>query len=173
MVQRLRLDYSVYAVQYDDALSWIRLDVGQPLSSIAFTVHARPRAQERAGRHAYIDRSGKARVRAYTPKLTRTASDEIRAAWVDAGAIFVPAETPFVITVTATKQRPDSHLRKDGSPSRDWREIPRTPDCDNTLKLVLDALQPLCIPNDALCRKAITEKRYGDADSLEVRITWA
>lgn len=84
----------------------------------------------------------------------------------------VPAGSTFSIVVEAVIKRPESHTRKDGSPTTAWAEAPRRPDVDNVLKLVLDALQPHCFADDALCREAATAKRYGSENRIDVTISW-
>lgn len=132
-----------------------------------------PRGQERAGRVIRIDASGRPRVLAYTPNRTRTAVNEIRDEWVRTGRPTVPDGTPFTIRVDATMLRPDSHTRRDGTATRNYREVPRRPDVDNILKLVLDALQPDCFKDDSACQTATVCKRYGDYNALDIRIEWA
>jgi Holliday junction resolvase RusA-like endonuclease len=145
--------------------------VGRPFAPISMRIEMVPTGQERAGRVVRVDNAGRARVFAFTQDKTRRAVDHIRHAWMEAGSPKVPDGVPFDVSVRAIKHRPGSHLRKGGAPSAAWREIPRTPDVDNILKLVLDALQPVCFPNDALCRTATVSKSYGDGDRIEVRIT--
>lgn len=109
----------------------------------------------------------------YTPQATRLAAAQIHTAWVAAGSERVPDGVAFRISVIATMRRPDSHTRKDGSPSSQYREVPVRPDIDNVLKLVLDALQPDCFANDAMCVEATISKRYGSEDSTSIQIEWA
>jgi Holliday junction resolvase RusA-like endonuclease len=132
-----------------------------------------PRGQERAGRVVRIDGSGRPRVLAYTPHKTRLAVNEIRNEWIRLGRQKVPDDKPFTIRVNATMLRPDSHTRRDGSATRNYRDVPRRPDVDNILKLVLDALQPDCFKDDSACQMATVCKQYGDHNALEILIEWA
>jgi Holliday junction resolvase RusA-like endonuclease len=133
----------------------------------------KPRGQERA-RHAVRQTfGGKRSVVTYTPPQTRAASAEIRAAWIEAGMPQVPDGVPFSINVEALMRRPASHHRKDGTPTSAYRQIPSMPDVDNILKLVLDALQPVCFVDDRACWAASVTKAYADEDRLLIDIDWA
>lgn len=141
--------------------------------AIRLRLHTVPRGQERARYRVMSTAGGRNLPVAYTPARTRAAAHEIRAEWVAAGRPRVPDGQHFRIVVEAIMQRPASHTRKDGSPGSAWLDVPRRPDVDNILKLVLDALQPDCFANDALCREATVAKRYGDKNRLDITIDWA
>lgn len=129
--------------------------------------------QERA-RHAVRQTFGGLRaVVTYTPPRTRSAVAEIRDAWIAAGQPVVPDAVPFSIRVAALMRRPASHHRKDGTRTSAYREIPARPDVDNVLKLVLDALQPVCFADDRHCWAASVTKAYADEDRVLVEIDWA
>lgn len=138
---------------------------------IRLAIQTRPRGQQRA-RHAARVWAGRRVVTTYTPQPTRAAVSEIRNAWMAAGRERVPDGVPFRIRVDAQMRRPDSHARKDGSPTRAYREVPHRPDVDNILKLVMDALQPDCFADDAACVEAVVTKAYGASDLLLISIDW-
>lgn len=140
---------------------------------IRLSVRTVPRGQERAGRVVRVDQTGRPRVLAYTPARTRAAVNEIRSEWIAAGRPQVPCGVPFTIRVDATMLRPQNHTRRDGTATRNYREVPRRPDVDNVLKLVLDALQPDCFADDSACQEATVRKQYGDHNALEIHINWA
>jgi Holliday junction resolvase RusA-like endonuclease len=140
---------------------------------IRMTVPMRPRGQERARHAVRTTATGGRYAVTYTPQATRDAAARIRAAWVDAGAVCVPAGEAFTVEVVATTRRPDAHTLKTGAPSKAHRSHPRRPDVDNLLKLVLDALQPDCFADDALCVTATVAKGYGDEDSIAITIAWS
>lgn len=139
---------------------------------IRLRIEMEPRGQQRAGRTVRSDATGRPRIVTYTPELTRSAVNRIRAAWAESGSQKVPAGVPFRIVVIATAKRPSSHTKRDGSPSASWAAIPRRPDVDNILKLVLDALQPCCFADDAACSEATVVKMYGAENSVDVTISW-
>jgi Holliday junction resolvase RusA-like endonuclease len=140
---------------------------------IRLVINARPMGQERA-RHAVRQTfGGKRSVVTYTPPRTRAAVSEIRAVWIEAGQPVVPDGVPFSVRVTALMRRPVSHHRKDGTRTSAYREIPGTQDVDNILKLVLDALQPVCFSDDRACVSASVSKEYAGEDRLLVEIDWA
>ena len=116
---------------------------------------------------------GKRSVVTYTPPRTRAAVADLRAVWIEAGQPVVPDGVPFSIRVTALMRRPVSHHRKDGKRTGAYREIPGTPDVDNILKLVLDALQPVCFVDDRACWNASVSKAYAQEDRLLIEIDWA
>lgn len=86
----------------------------------------------------------------------------IRAGWAASGS---PRLRPggYSLRVCATMKRPDSHFRQDGTLSSAGKRSPhplRTPDADNILKSVADALSGYAFDDDARMVEAHTEKRW-------------
>lgn len=140
---------------------------------IRLDVETRPKGQERARHAVRTDATGRRRVVTYTTAKTRAAADEIRAAWIAAGRPCVPDGAAFRVEVEAVMRRPASHTTSRGTPTRAYREIPRTPDVDNILKLALDALQPVCFADDSACIEARVTKRYAGEDRMIITIDWS
>lgn len=121
---------------------------------MTLTFPVTPRGQGRA-RH-------NSRGFTYTPGPTRQATKELRELWMLAGRPVVPDGVPFTAEISATYKRP----KKPAS------ECPRRSDVDNIAKLVLDAMQGHAFTNDALCQRLVTEKAWGEADSLTLVLRW-
>lgn len=133
-----------------------------------------PLGQER-GRHiARTTATGKAYTVVYTPRRTREAQAKIVNAWIAAGRPKIPAGIAFRCEVVAAWPRPKSHVKADGTLTSAGLAMPypTKPDVDNVLKLVLDALQPECFPDDARCHTATAKKVYADAPYLEITLRW-
>lgn len=108
------------------------------------------------GRPRFVRSTG----HAHTPDGTRSAAQEWKALWYEAGAPRL--DGPLSLTVVARHTRPRGHWRRDGSLSaageRSARPTKR-PDLSNIIKLIEDALNGLAYPDDAqiveyqACRK--------------------
>ena len=135
--------------------------------TFTLTLPVTPRGQ---GRARYV--STPAGPRAYTPKASRQAQDEIRTLWSLAGRPIIPVGVPFTMTLTATFARPKSHRTRVGLSAAGRRSALPRPDVDNIAKLVLDALQGHAFPDDSMCARLTVEKRWGDEDLVVVAARW-
>lgn len=133
-----------------------------------------PLGQER-GRHVIRTTStGKPYSTVYLPRRTRDAQRQIAQEWRAQGSPTIPPGVPFACEVVAAWPRPKSHTKADGTLTSAGLAMPypTKPDVDNVLKLVLDALQPVCFPDDARCHTATASKVYADGPYLEITLRW-
>lgn len=104
----------------------------------------------------------KATGRTYTPKDTEAAEARVREAWRLAGSVDL-GDGPLAAVLTIAVARPASHLRVHGgltaAGTRAWVPL-RKPDCDNALKLNLDALNGLAYRDDAQIVDAHVTRRW-------------
>ena len=105
----------------------------------------RPRATM-AGKHA----------RLYTPKETRDAEADIKAAIREKLMEFGPfdARVPLTLSVTFYIEKPKSARKRDTMPVK-------RPDLDNYAKLLLDACNKYVYPDDSQIVSMKLHKRYG------------
>lgn len=116
---------------------------------------ARPRFDTRSGR-------------TYTPTPTLRAEQRIQNEWIAAERPVL--DGPLAMTVTIVLVRPQAHWKRDGSLSAAGQRAPwplRTPDVDNALKLVADALNGLAYRDDALIVQASITRRWANAGERE------
>jgi Holliday junction resolvase RusA-like endonuclease len=74
---------------------------------------------------------------------------------------------PLVAFIEFYFKRPQSHYKK-GQLKKDAPQfVTKTPDVDNCIKFVLDALQPRVISDDKIVTKVIAEKKWCDGASAE------
>ena len=74
---------------------------------------------------------------------------------------------PLVAFIEFYFKRPQSHYKKGQLKSDAPRFVMKTPDVDNCIKFVLDALQPRVISDDKIVTKVIAEKKWCDGASAE------
>lgn len=110
--------------------------------------------------------------RTYTPAGTILAEQRVRDAWRDAGAVAF-GDQPVAVRVTVMPARPGTHYRVDGSLSAAGRRNPvpvKTPDLDNILKLVCDALNGHAFHDDKQVIAAQVERVWADRNRTEAVI---
>lgn len=109
------------------------------------------------GRPRFVRATG----RTYTDAQTRTAEQRIQGEWDARGRPFLHGALDLQLTVYVA--RPGSHYRVGGKLSkagvRNWYPV-RTPDLDNALKLVQDALNGLAFKDDKQIVRAEVERRW-------------
>lgn len=100
------------------------------------------------GRPRFVPNTG----RAYTPRETTLAENEIRRAWEEAGRHRFPDDASLFLIVTLYVERPKGHFRTDGSLNPTGQRMPhpnnKKPDLDNAVKLIMDALEGRAYKND-------------------------
>ena len=74
---------------------------------------------------------------------------------------------PLIAFIEFYFKRPQSHYKKGQLKSDAPQFVMKTPDVDNCIKFVLDALQPRVISDDKLVTKVIAEKKWCDGASAE------
>ena len=79
-------------------------------------------------------------------------------------------EVPLLVYVEFYFRRPKCHFKK-GELKKDAPEfVTKTPDVDNCVKFVLDALQPRVIANDKTVTKIVAEKKWCLTDTEEMTL---
>jgi Holliday junction resolvase RusA-like endonuclease len=115
--------------------------------------------------------TGKARARivkgrAYTPRETELAENEIRRAWQGIGAPRL--EGPICLQVGLCVTRPRGHFNSKGELNAEGRRHPRPsrqkPDVDNALKLVMDALNTRAWHDDVQITDASVYRVWDEKD---------
>lgn len=128
------------------------------------------------GRPRLSTRGGKPRT--HTPAATIRAENRVQLAWIEAGRPRLP-DGALTITATVVVARPQAHWRKNGTLTTAGQRTPwpcRTPDLDNVLKLIADALNQHAYRDDAQIVDAHITRRWAQADEFEhitVRIATA
>ena len=64
-------------------------------------------------------------------------------------------------------KRPKVHYKKERLRHDAPRFVTKTPDVDNCIKFVLDALQPLVVFDDKIVTKVVAEKKWRDGATAE------
>ena len=76
-------------------------------------------------------------------------------------------DVPLIAYIEFYFKRPQSHYKK-GELKKDAPQfVMMTPDVDNCVKFVLDALQPRVIADDKIVTKVVAEKKWCDGATAE------
>ena len=79
-------------------------------------------------------------------------------------------DDPLVVFMEFYFRRPKCHFKK-GELKKDAPEfVTKTPDVDNCVKFVLDAMQPRVIANDKTVTKIVAEKKWCLTDTEEMTL---
>lgn len=109
---------------------------------------------------------GKARPRQgrgkhfYTPKRTQQAENEIRKT-IQPMAIKHEGAVALTISFYFLKPKKITHKYSTEYPTK-------KPDIDNTIKLILDALNNIVYHDDVQVVDLVTKKRYGEVEQIEI-----
>ena len=76
-------------------------------------------------------------------------------------------DVPLIAYIEFYLKRPQTHYKKGELKSDAPKFMMKTPDVDNCVKFVLDALQPRVIADDKIVTKVIAEKKWCDGASAE------
>jgi Holliday junction resolvase RusA-like endonuclease len=134
------------------------------MSPHGFTIHV-------AGKPAGKGRARFGNGRAFTPKGTVMAENDIRAAWKAAGSPRL--EGPVVLTVSLEVTRPKAHFTSSGALSavgrRMIRPSNRKPDLDNAVKLVMDALNTRAWADDVQVVQLVAWRMWADVPQTTIK----
>jgi Holliday junction resolvase RusA-like endonuclease len=115
-----------------------------------------------------------ARKRTYTPKETKVAEREVRAAWEEVGEPRLPDDQAIAVVVRLVVVRPAGHFKKDGSLSAEGLRHPlprnKKPDVDNALKLVMDALNSRAYRDDVQIASALVLRQWGELPETRIHV---
>lgn len=138
----------------------------RPASPILLVLSGQPRGKGRP-------RFGQGRT--WTDKDTQLAEGNIIRKWEDAGEPRLPDKTPLRIELTLYISRPESHYKRDGSLSAEGMRHPRPenkkPDVDNSLKLVMDALNTRAYKDDVQIVEAVVERHWAEWPASKIKIS--
>lgn len=134
---------------------------------ITFLVEAKPQGKARA-RTFYDKRADK--MRSVTPQQTKSYEDLIRWSYKAAGGQYM-GEKLIKVEIQAFYPIPKSWSKKKRNDAIFERIRPTTkPDCDNIIKVVLDALNGVAYYDDKQVVSVSCDKYYGETGYLRVKI---
>ena len=134
---------------------------------ITFFVESKPQGKARA-RTFYDRRSDK--MRSITPQQTKSYEDLIRWSYKAAGGQYM-GEKLIKVEIQAFYPIPKSFSKKKRNDAIFERIRPTTkPDCDNIIKVVLDALNGVAYYDDKQVVSVSCEKYYGETGYLRISI---
>ena len=79
-------------------------------------------------------------------------------------------DVALVVHIELFFKRPKTHYKKNQLKNDAPRFVTKTPDVDNCVKFVLDALQPRVVANDKVVTKIVAEKKWCVTDTAEMTI---
>lgn len=133
----------------------------------SFTVEGKPQGKARA-RTFYDNRAGK--MRSITPAQTRSYEDLIRWKYKEAGGIY-HGESTLQVAINAFYPIPQSFSKAKRKAAEMGILRPTTkPDCDNIIKVVLDALNGVAYYDDKQVVSVFCDKHYSEIGYLKIEI---
>lgn len=135
-----------------------------------FTVEGKPQGKARA-RTFYNKRLG--RMQSITPEQTKSYEDLIRWSYTAAGGKYF-GETTLQVHIRAFYPIPKAFNKAKVNDAVTQKLRPTTkPDCDNIIKVVLDALNGVAYYDDKQVICVSCNKYYGETGYLEITIAEA
>jgi Holliday junction resolvase RusA-like endonuclease len=135
---------------------------------ITFSVEGKPQGKARA-RTFYNKRLG--RMQSITPEQTKSYEDLIRWSYTAAGGKYL-GETTLQVDIRAYYPIPKGFSKAKTNDAVTQKLRPTTkPDCDNIIKVVLDALNGVAYYDDKQVICVSCNKYYGETGYLKVTIT--
>lgn len=108
---------------------------------------------------------------AYTPLKTIDYEKKVRASYNAVSKTKFEKYTPIEVNITAFFSTPRSVSKKLTNAMLEGRFLPtKKPDCDNIIKIILDALNGVAYHDDSQVCKIKFEKRYAQVPEVEVTI---
>ena len=137
---------------------------------ITFTVEGKPQGKARA-RTFYNNKLG--RMQSITPERTKSYEDLIRWSYTAAGGKYL-GETTLQVDIRAYYPIPKGFSKAKANDAVTQKLRPTTkPDCDNIIKVVLDALNGVAYYDDKQVICVSCNKYYGETGYLQVTIAEA
>lgn len=132
-----------------------------------FEVEGKPQGKARA-RTFYNTKLG--RMQSITPEQTKSYEELIRWKYKEAKGAYYK-EAPLRVSICAYYPIPKSFSKAKQEDARRWRLRPTTkPDCDNIIKVVLDALNGVAYYDDKQVIEVSCSKYYAENARLEVML---
>ena len=133
-----------------------------------FEVKGRPQGKARA-RTFYDGRAGK--MRSVTPESTKSYEELIRWSFKAQGGKYGGNTSAFRVEISARYEVPQSWSKKKRAAALAGEIQPQTkPDCDNLVKVVLDALNGVAYNDDRQVIYVACRKKYAEEGSVLVKI---
>lgn len=107
----------------------------------------------------------------YTPRQTIEYEKLVRASYNAVSNVKFPTGIPLEITIIALFSIPQSTSKKVKNLMLKGDILPtKKPDCDNAIKIILDALNGVCFHDDAQVCRVYFEKKYAENPEIKVII---
>lgn len=133
-----------------------------------FEVKGRPQGKARA-RTFFDERIGK--MRSVTPESTKSYEELIRWSFVSQGGKYGGNTAAFRVEISARYDVPQSWSKKKRAAALSGEILPKVkPDCDNLIKVVLDALNGVAYNDDRQVIYVACRKKYAEEGSVLVKI---
>ena len=133
----------------------------------SFIVEGKPQGKARA-RTFYDKRIGK--HRSITPEQTKSYEDLIRWSYKSAGGVYL-GERVLQVDIQAFYPIPKSFSKAKRNDAQSEKIRPTTkPDCDNIIKVVLDALNGVAYYDDKQVVCVSCNKYYGETGYIKIHI---
>lgn len=110
-------------------------------------------------------------MRSVTPEGTKQYEDLVRWSFIAQGGKYGGAKTPYRVEIAARYEIPNSWSKKKRQAALDGEVRPQVkPDCDNLIKVILDALNGVAYADDKQVVFVSCRKRYAAEGSVLVKI---
>lgn len=133
-----------------------------------FEVKGRPQGKARA-RTFYNSRIGK--MQSITPESTKSYEDLIRWSYVSAGGKYLGSNVYLKVEISARYEIPKTWSKKKREQALNGYIKPKVkPDCDNVIKVILDALNTIAYYDDTQVISVTCRKKYAEEGTVFVKI---
>ncbi len=107
----------------------------------------------------------------YTPRQTIEYENWVRASYTAVSRAFFEKNEPLEISILAFFSIPQSASKKLKKMMLTGEVLPtKKPDCDNLIKIILDALNGVCFHDDSQVCRIYFEKMYAEKPCVKVKI---
>lgn len=138
-------------------------------SKITLTIPGEPKGKQRPK----FFKKGKFQG-TYTPKKTVTYEAYVKELFAIKYPAFIPLDSALTIKIWAGLLIPKStSKKKEGMMKLGIIKPTKSPDVDNILKTVMDALEKLAYKNDSQICHVVIDKDYSERPRLEITISWS
>ncbi len=131
------------------------------MQKISFTVEGKPQAKQRprfANGHAY------------TPQKTKDYEQLVKLAYREQCG-FIKLDGAIKASILVSVKTPKSMLKRNQIDAMEGRLKPtKKPDCDNIIKIILDALNGEAYVDDRLITEVHIAKKYGNSDGVLIEL---
>ena len=133
-----------------------------------FEVKGSPQGKARA-RTFYYSRIGK--MQSITPESTKSYEDLLRWSYVSAGGKYLGSTVYLKVEISARYEIPKTWSKKKREQALNGYIKPKVkPDCDNVIKVILDALNTIAYYDDTQVISVTCRKKYAEEGTVFVKI---